>query len=161
MKGQVPLLLTLVLIVFPVVSSIQAGKEFSIYDALALCEKNEVGDFSSVVRKAGFWEIKARNLNNRQECVLHISLETGLIDYCLNVTPKDIVIGENTYGYSGRKYGDDGGFYFSELIVNGLKIYRNDSFYFRMKQGIFIKNGEEYAAYYMYKGPDLTKGGKE
>jgi ribose 5-phosphate isomerase len=67
------------------VAVIQAVNKISIYEVLHLCEKNEVGEFDSIISHNGVWEIKAHNLNNPEKCEMKIDQITGIIEYSLNV----------------------------------------------------------------------------
>lgn len=135
----------------------QAENILTVYDALSIAEKNDVGGFVSVINNQSWWQIKGVNQNNRQPCELRIDQETGIIEYCVNVTPKDIVIGENTYGFAGKTYEKTGAFVDKGVIVNGFRIYINNDRMFQMRQAIFIQNKNQLIAYNMYQGPDLIK----
>ena len=136
---------------------LQAAAEVSVFDALDICVKNEVGEFVSLNKVVGYWEIKAVNLNNQSECYLRINRKTGIIDFCSNVTPKDLIIGENTYGFSGERLKKNRKFYDTKTVVNGFRIYKNDSRFFIQRQAVFIENNGEFLAYLMYKGPGVIK----
>ncbi|MCK4257502.1 MAG: hypothetical protein KAX49_00895 [Halanaerobiales bacterium] len=153
MKYRIFLLIIIILLINPLI----AKAELSIYDALELGEKLELFDFVAAIKMDERWVLKAYNLDNLEESELHINSETGIVEYSMNITPKDIVIGENTYGYAGNIYQYSENFYLTDLCYNCLKIYRHNSKYFKMKNAIFIHNLEGFVAYYMYTGPGVTK----
>lgn len=140
-----------------VTCSVWANGELSIYDILQIAETLEVGEFTAIFKMSDQWVVKGTNMSNEEEAELHIDALTGLVQYSMNVTPKDLVIGENTYGFSGviQPYSDK--FYHSGIVVNGLKIYQIDSTFYRLKNAIFIQNMEGFVTYYMYKGPGVKK----
>ncbi|TCL69333.1 hypothetical protein EDC14_101230 [Hydrogenispora ethanolica] len=137
---------------------VRADNQFSIHDAIQLCEENDVGAFVSVVSRNGFWQVKAINLGNHKPCELRINQETRIIDYCSNVTPREIGLGENTYGFSNHFYDVHEGFYNTSMVVNGFKIYKNNDQYFQMRKAIFIQNRDQFVGYYIFRGPGVIKG---
>jgi|GEM_PF-5280268 len=136
---------------------VEAAAEVTIFEALELCVENDVGEFKSVLKKDGCWQIKAMNLNNQKDCLLRIVRKTGIIEFCTNVTPIDLVIGDNTYGFSGEKLRKSKKYYETGMVVNGFRIYKNDSPFFQERRVVFIKNDDGFLAYLMYKGPGLVK----
>lgn len=151
-------LLCFILLLLVIGSTWALGKaSLSIYDALQIAEKLEMVDFIAVLKMDGLWVVKGVNMHNLVPCELHIDVCTGLVEYSMNITPKDIVIGENTYGYSGKIYPYSSDFYKTNLKYAGLQLYRNDSRYFQMKNAIFVHNVEGFLAYFLYKGPGVTK----
>ncbi|MCK4259930.1 MAG: hypothetical protein KAX49_13190 [Halanaerobiales bacterium] len=157
MSTKMILFSTLFLLLLAVPASALNEQDISIYQALKIAEKVEMGNFTSVVKIVDFWAVKGSNLHNTKPCELLINARTSLIVSAKNITPKTIILGENTYEYSGTNYPYSEKFYKTNQIYNGFEIYRNDSHYFRIKQAIFIRNEEGFVAYFMTKGPGKTK----
>lgn len=131
--------------------------EMTIYQALQIAEKAEMSNITSVVKTEDIWAITGSNLHNAKLSELFINTRTGLITSARNITPKAIILEENTYEYSGGLYPFSTDFYKTGQEFNGFEIYRNDLRYFRIKHAIFIKNVEGFVAYFMTEGPGMTK----
>lgn len=152
------LLLGLLFVLLLTGSAIALDKQdITIYQALQIAEKAEIGNFTSVVKAEGLWTIKGSNLHNAKPSELVINARTGLIVSARNITLKAIILGENTYEYAGALYPYSKAFYKSGQVFNGFEIYQNDSRYFKMKHAIFINTKEGFVAYFMTKGPGMTK----
>lgn len=132
-------------------------QDLSIYQALKIAEDVELIRCTHAVKIFEFWAITGTNLNNAKPGEILINARTGVIKSARNITPKAIILGENTYEFSGTIYPDSEKFYQTGQIYNGLELYRNDSRYFKIKQAIFIKNEAGFVAYFMTKGPGMTK----
>lgn len=157
MSVRMILTCALFLLLLTVPTLAQNNDGMSIFEALQLAEKAEMGSFTSAENVAGFWAIKGSNLQNTLLCELLINSKTGLIVSAKNITLKEIVLRDNTYEYSGIIYPYNDYFYKTDLIYNGFEIYQNDSRYFKIKQAIFLRDEEGFVAYFMTKGPDKTK----
>ncbi len=157
MPVRIILVSTILILLFTVSFQVLSEKDISIYQALKMAEEVDMGDFTSVIKIVDCWAIKGTNLHNTLPCELLINSETGLIISAKNITPEAIIIDKNTYEFSGMTYTFNKNFYKTDQIYNGLEIYRNDSHYFKMKQAIFIKNEKDLVAYFMTKGPGMTK----
>lgn len=126
-------------------------QDITIYQALEIAEKAEMGNITSAVKVKDSWTIKGSNLHNSKPSELLINARTGVIASASNITPKAIILGENTYEYSGGLYPSSTDFYKTSQIYNGFEIYQNDSRYFKMKHAIFIYTKEGFVAYFMTK----------
>lgn len=149
--------LLLFLVLLPISALAASKQDLTIYQALQIAEKAEIHQITSAVKAKDFWMIKGSNMNNTKPAEIMINVKTGLVTSAKNITPNAIILGENTYGFSGTIYPVSSEFAKSDQIYNGFEIYQNDSRYFQMKHAIFIKTQEGFVAYFMTSGPGMTK----
>ena len=149
--------LVFLLLTVPVLAANNSTPDLTIYQALQMAEKVEMGNFIGAIKTKDSWTIKGSNLNNSKPAELLINAKTGLITSAKNIILKAIILGENTYQYSDALYPSSSEFYKTNQVYNGFEIYQNDSRYFKMKHAIFIKTKEGFVAYFMTSGPGMTK----
>lgn len=157
MPAKILLFSVLVFLILTVPVLALTKQDITIYQALQIAEKSDMGDITSVVKAKGVWTVKGSNLHNAKSAELLINASTGLVVSAKNITPKAITLGENNYEYSGTLYPASSDFYKTDQVFNGFEIYQNDSRYFMMKHAIFIKTKEGFVAYFMTAGPGMTK----
>lgn len=157
MSARMILFSVLIFLLLTVPVSAADKQDITIYQALQIGEKAEMGTITSVVKTEDGWIIKGSNLHNSNPSALIINAQTGLVTSARNITPKAIILGENTYEYSGGVYPYNTDFFKTGQVYNGFEIYQNNSRYFKMKHAIFINTEEGFIAYFMTEGPEMTK----
>lgn len=157
MSARKILFSVLILLLLTVPTLALEKQELTINQALQIAEKAEINNITSAIKAKGVWTVKGSNLQNSKPAELVINASTGLVTSAKNITPKTIILGENTYEYSGSLSPISKDFHKTDQVYNGFEIYQNDSRYYQMKHAIFIKTKEGFVAYFMTAGPGMTR----